>query len=284
MKRDLPDALKNEDFRFYLLAKNTKNKPIEKDYKKTNNHMFFEPKLRNHLLKGGNVGVVTGYGNLIVVDFDDADYQKEKAKLLPKTFTVTSAGKGLQHHYFILEGEMISKIGSDACEKCKVPAYLSQDTKREKGEVWRFCSGCKKWILPTRMYDIQAGRECVTCPPSSIDGRFYNVIEDRPIATITPEALSKAFGTLSFKEPTKRNYETKHLPEEVKASIKALESMGLKQTAKNSFNCPYHSSHSQGCLRVFPSGSIYCFHCLKQYWSGDHLKRKWEKEHPEVLI
>ena len=73
--------------------------------------MFFEPKLQNHILNGGNVGICTGYGNLIVIDFDDEAYQNLKEKLLPKTFTIRTAGKGLKHFYYLLNGEMIKSVG-----------------------------------------------------------------------------------------------------------------------------------------------------------------------------
>ena len=123
MKREIPEQLKNSNFKFFLVKKNEKL-PLEYKFNSENCYLFFEPKLRNHLLKEGNIGVICGYGGLIVIDFDDADYQKEKENLLPKTFTCKSAGKGLKHFYYILKGDMIKKKGLDACKKCKNPTLI----------------------------------------------------------------------------------------------------------------------------------------------------------------
>ena len=102
----IPIQLRNTEFRFFLVKRGDKT-PFEKRWNSDNCYKFFSKKLNNHIENGGNYGICTGYGNLIVIDFDDEAYQKKKSPLLPKTFTVKSAGKGLKHFYYVLKGKMI---------------------------------------------------------------------------------------------------------------------------------------------------------------------------------
>src|SRR3990167_2237998 len=172
MKRQIPEPLQNPEFRFYLVAKDKKI-PIEPKFNTENCYGFFQPKLLNHLAKNGNIGLICGFGNLIVVDFDDLDYQNEKAPLLPKTFTCRSAGKGLKHFYYILKGDMISKITIDLSD---IDKKISKTSDKNK-----------------RLCDIMGNKSPITCPPSSINSRIYAVTDDVPIQEIDYETLSKIF-------------------------------------------------------------------------------------------
>jgi len=101
----IPKRLMELDFRFYLLGKGSKI-PQEKLWNSKNNYPYFHSKLIAHLKKDSNYGICTGYGNLIIIDFDDYDFYKGVRNKLPYTFTVTSAGKRCPHYYYILEGEL----------------------------------------------------------------------------------------------------------------------------------------------------------------------------------
>ena len=247
MKREIPEQLKNELFMFCLIAKNTKF-PFEPKWNTENCYKFFEPKLLNHLLKGGNLGVICGYGSLIVIDFDDADYQLQKSNLLPKTFTCKSAGKGLNHFYYILKGDMISKIGI--------------------GSDKRLC-------------DIQANKSPITCPPSTINSKSYSVVEDLPIAEIEYETISRIFEINLLKRHLKGEINYEPSPEKVQQSIEMLLSLRVQRKGQNRFACPFHESNGSGNLLVYPDGAIKCFHCERFF--NIHTFRRFYEKHKVVI-
>jgi len=243
MKRQIPDPLQKPEFRFYLIAKDSKI-PIEKKFNTDNCYMFFQPKLLNHLLKGGNIGVICGKGNLIVVDFDNADYQKEKEPLMPKTFTCRSAGKGLKHFYYILKGDMISKIGMG---------------------------------IDKRLCDIQADKSPITCPPSSINGKLYSVVDDTPIQEIDYETLSKIFGIGLQKRHLKVEINYESQPQKVQEAIDTLKRLGVKRATANRFHCPFHESNGTGNLGIMPDGKLKCFHCGFSFASSKSFENYFNK-------
>src|SRR3990167_4594121 len=247
MKRQIPEPLQNPEFRFYLVAKDKKI-PIEPKFNTENCYGFFQPKLLNHLLRGGNAGVICGYGNLIVIDFDDLDYQNEKAPLLPKTFTCRSARKGLKHFYYILKGDMISKIGIG---------------------------------VDKRLCDIMGNKSPINCPPSSINGKIYFVVDETPIQEIDYETLSKIFGIGLQKRHlnTEINYEPQ--PLKVQETIDTLKRLGVLRAKANRFHCPFHESNGSGNLCIFPSGKIKCFHCDFSFASAKSFENYFNKRKKE---
>lgn len=96
---NIPPQLSKPEFRFVLLQMNSKI-PIEKGWQQNNNYYYNDIKLQQHIEKGGNYGVLTGVGNLIVLDFDSFDAWNEWKDKLPKTFAVKTATKQLVHLYY----------------------------------------------------------------------------------------------------------------------------------------------------------------------------------------
>ena len=251
MNNPIPHQLCNPNFKFFLAKKNGKI-PIEVRWNSDNNYNFFEPKLLNHLAKGGNMGVVTGIGGLIVIDFDDKAYQDTKDWLLPKTFTVRTAGKGLKHMYYILLDPMIKKVGIG---------------------------------LEPRVCDIQANRSGVVCPPSSINGRFYEVLSDIRIATIDYAILSRIFEIRGFNGVQTKEYaKEKAQPEKVKEAIEYFRKIGIKRAKERHFQCPFHSSTNGSNLYVGDDGFIFCFHCMRHWNDIADFKAKWEEYNGGIVI
>lgn len=251
MNKKIPVQLMNDTFRFFLVGNNAK-RPIQKCWNTSNSHMFFEDTFLNHLKQGGNAGICTGYGSLIVIDFDDIRYQRLKEPLLPKTFTVKTALKGLHHLYYILDDPMIKKVGIG---------------------------------LEHRLADIQAGKDGIIIPPSSINDKCYNVVEDRNIAHITCKTLNAVFGIKDFKVSRRRKFkELEPQPEKIQAAIDLFKKLGIPRTKNRHFQCPFHKMNGTGNLFVMSSGGIYCFHCL-DYWGGvDDFKSKWEEKNGGIII
>jgi len=97
----IPNRLKKENIRFIKVIAKDK-KPIETGWQKDKNYNYDDEELLNHIKSGGNYGVATGFGDLIVIDSDHTDTQKAVDEVLPKTFQVTT-GKGT-HNYYICSG------------------------------------------------------------------------------------------------------------------------------------------------------------------------------------
>mgnify|MGYP006921328074 CR=1 FL=1 len=236
----IPRQLQDENYRFYLIKRNEKL-PIEKLWNTKNNYVFFDEKLMRHK---GNYGVVTGPGNLIVLDFDDINYYNSVVNKLPPTFTVLSARKKLPHMYYLLDGEMFKKVGIDVNGK--------------------------------RVLDIQGDRSGIVGPNSSVDRAYYQVTNSIPIKHITPEVLMAIF-KFSPKKRTEFKGETKMLPEEIKKTTEVLALIGLKQTKPLMYKCPFHDMAGTGNLHVLDDGRIYCFHEQKTWnlWGfADEVCRK----------
>ena len=252
MNNPIPHQLCNTNFKFFLSGWNKKI-PIEKFWNSTTNYNFFEPKLLSHLKNHGNIGIVTGYGNLIVIDFDNAEYQKEKESLLPKTFTTCTAKKRLHHLYYILQGEMISKIGIDV-----------------KGD---------------RVADIQAARSGVICPPSHIDRNYYEIVNNIEIAEITTDKLKEVFELKGLKQARKKILgDFQAQPEKIQQAIDFFKKIGIPRTKERHFKCPFHKSANGMNLFVMDSGGIYCFHCTGYWKDITDFKAKWEEYNGGIVI
>jgi hypothetical protein len=235
----IPEKLRNIDFRFYLIAKNGKT-PIEKKWNKSDGNNYGFRFCNDAILKhNGNLGICTGFGNLIVFDFDDWKFYEKIRFSLPHTFTVKTALKRQYHMYFIYQGQMFGKIPINDKEG-------------------------------NRVCDIQGMGAGVVCPGSSIDGRYYEVQYDYPIAIMPSELLNSLFPNIKvkqFKEFDSSNIVSS--PELMQKAIDVLVKLGIKRTRQSHFKCPFHEMHATGNLYVFPDGAIRCFHEQKSWKNID---------------
>jgi len=274
MLNPLPEQLQNPEYKFFLAPANKKN-PFERRWNDDNNYSFFESTLISHILRGGNVGICTGFGKLIVIDFDELSYQQEIEHNLPRTFTVKSAGKQLKHFYYHLNGEMVAKQGLDRCvyhgkvlsssDHLDLKASISMARWRELEE--------KGTLEVSRKCDIQAGRCGVTCPPSKIDSRFYSVIDDSSITEIDCDTLSKIFGIKDFRQPKAQGSYNEPQPEKIQEAINLMKELKVERRVGRHFKCPFHNMKGKGNLFIFDDGSIFCFNCGFHANSPRHFKR-----------
>ena len=151
---NIPKQLQNNSFRFTKIIENGKI-PAEKEWTTKNNYEYSDPELHKH---PGNYGVLTGIGNLIVIDFDNIDAWEQLKNILPKTFATKTATKGLPHLYYYCKDTTTKGINN------------------EKGE---------------RIIDIQGDKRQVVCPGSSIDGKYYEIYKDIEIQELPIEKLEE---------------------------------------------------------------------------------------------
>jgi len=91
---NIPKQLQNPDFRFVLIRPKDKA-PFELQWQKIRNYPFNHRRLELHK---GNLGIVAGFGNLIILDIDDKNLIDGFDKKI-KTFSVKT-GSGGRHYYF----------------------------------------------------------------------------------------------------------------------------------------------------------------------------------------
>ena len=279
MTREIPNKLCNPYYRFFRALPNKKH-PHEPAWNIDGTehcYIYSDSDLRAHIEAGGNVGICSGYGRLIVVDFDDRVYMKQKLPLLPETFMVESAGRRMPHLYYHLEGEMIRKTGRDACPDCRRPDMLSAPKRMPDMRLVWLCSNCERHVEKARMVDIQAAGSGVMIPPSEIKGRKYTVIKDIPIATITTASLNAAFGIGEMKSARQKGEKNGVQPQLIQESINALLKVGILRTGHRHFRCPFHAMNGGGNLWVGDDGSIHCFHCGHHSNSASHFLKQWKK-------
>lgn len=269
----IPIQLQDPNLRFYLVRQNEKL-PVEKRWTTLNNYCFFDEKLEEHVKSGGNYGVVTGFGGLIGFDFDDSEYHDSIKHLLPKTFTVRTASSRMFHYYYYLKGEMINKIGIDACPECKNVMSGSR------------CNTCHKKVDAVRYLDIQAANVGLVAPGSKIDRKFYEVYDDVPINDICYEQLQSLFHLgQRVRAETKLFLDVKKEdPVEVKKSVQLLKALNMIQTKEYHFQCPFHPMHGQGNLHVHEDGHLFCFHCRGWWADSTHFLRKFKERYPSFAL
>jgi len=159
----IPKQLQNNDFRFLLLKEKLKKPIAEMTEWQTKNFEWDNPFLQNHLEKGGNYGIIGGYGNLILIDADSKEIN-EIAETLPETFTIkTGSPEEYKKHYLYL------------IEKPMKGIRLSDRKLGDLGDI----RGVGQYIVA----------------PNSIhpSGNKYEIIKDIPITKINHKILKESF-------------------------------------------------------------------------------------------
>ena len=152
----LPVQLQDSSFRFAFISAKTKF-PTARGWQ--NSADTFE-KAYEYLNSGDNCGILTGIGDLLVVDIDDKTFFPV-AKMLPETFTVRTGGGGVHLYY-------------------RCPGFP------------------KKYVLKrgdAHVGEIQWKGQQVVCPGSVHPNRKkYRVEKDIPILDIEPNVIFDTLG------------------------------------------------------------------------------------------
>lgn len=94
---EIPEQLRNEQFRFILINQN--KTPLEKWEDKKLYYKFDNPELIKHLKYGGNCGILGEFGNLLLIDCDVPETEKTIDERLPATLKIRTTSGGA-HFYF----------------------------------------------------------------------------------------------------------------------------------------------------------------------------------------
>lgn len=95
----LPKQLKNPEFRFIKISTKSKT-PIEADWTTVSNYSFDDKHFISYLNKAKSYGILTGVGNLIVIDCDKEELANKVQLKLPTTFTIKTGCETENHYHF----------------------------------------------------------------------------------------------------------------------------------------------------------------------------------------
>ena len=131
MEIEIPKQLQNKEFKFIRLGSKSKN-PLKGIKWKENMYAYDNPILLQHLKRGGNYGVVAGYGKLRILDVDNLELA-ERIFEKTSTFTVKSCGGG--YHFYFLSDDKENRTSSNGeyramNQYCVGPNCYADDEKK----------------------------------------------------------------------------------------------------------------------------------------------------------
>ena len=254
----VPKQLQDESFRFVRLGRRGTeqgHRPIDKDWVHNNNYPYNHLRTILHTENNNNIGIIGGYGNLVIIDFDQKIYQDIIAELLPETFTVSSGGKNL-HHLFYLVDEPFRKF--------PIKKLMYNPEKKIMEEVT--CA------------DVICKGGYVLSPYSKHrKGGYYTVVKDMPITPITQKDLENVFGDDFM--PTKDSLpfipsesSAGNTIDEIKNNIpvsSVLHRYGVSKIyASGRCACPVHHPSPGNLYNVSFDDSKRVFHCFDSNKGG----------------
>ncbi len=117
---NIPAQLWKKNLRFVLIKRGEK-KPFELNWTGDVNYAFDDEKLKEHIKNNGNYGVLTGVGDLLVIDCDVPEIVDEVKKKLPETLMVQTGSGGVHFYFFCpdFEKKIIMQIGKVHYGECQ---------------------------------------------------------------------------------------------------------------------------------------------------------------------
>lgn len=100
----IPEQLRNNDaFRYVVINSEDGKAPL---YPEWYNKFAFPANhfmIQNAIKSGRNIGIIGGYGGLLVIDIDNPNAEDSLLRELPKTYMHRSGGRGLPHLFYIVD-------------------------------------------------------------------------------------------------------------------------------------------------------------------------------------
>lgn len=229
----IPTQLCDEKFRFIKIKKGDK-RPLELEWTSKNNYKFNDKNFIAWLDAGNSYGVCGGYGKLLVVDFDDPTFEEEFIPKLPDTFTIKTGGGGKHLYYFVDDAASFKILG------------------KEKNTL----------------ADIQGrGKQVIGAGSLHPSGKYYEVVEDVPIASITLKSLK-----IIFSEHLKDNkkgigwdnvWDKETTVQQIKDKVSLISMLSEYgyNTSKNPTICGLGHGSKGGSCFSFNDHLWNCFHC-----------------------
>jgi len=239
------ELYEKKGFRFIKVQNRNKN-PVESNWQAYNNYAWDDSQLQKWIKQGGNVGIVTGFNNLVVIDFDDKEFEEEYLRKFPPTLTQESGSGGL--HLFYL---------------CDVVPESFKILDKEKNTL------C----------DIQGkSKQIIVAPSTHPTGNKYKFINKKPIAKISQAEIKAIFKDYLEKETAQTTQISQNSFNGLEGKpilSSVLKTSGIN-ISRNPTNCIWHASKGGKCFSFDDAkGLWHCFHCGK---SGDVIKFVMERD------
>lgn len=253
----IPGVLADPELRFILVKRpgepyhgraSLGKEPFEDQWETQNNYAFDHQRLLAHLSTGGNYGVVAGYGHLIMIDADTDDVIRAVEESLPATFTVKT-GKG-RHFYY-------------KCPDLETNLTLDAHEGGEKKNVGH--------VQVTR-------KQCVG--PGSVHqtGRRYEVLHERPIATVSAAAVRSAVSPWTrLEESEQRAQEERSAAEKHVTDLDSLRCEAIVGTSKflkrgSGYQGPHpvHGSDTGANFTIDTTKNVW--HCFRHGTGGGAIQ------------
>ena len=243
----IPVQFKKDGYRFIKVREN--KAPLEKRWQIDNNYAYDDPEFLQSIESDKRYGILCGVNNLLVIDFDCSYLQHKTIPKLPETFTVKSAGKGLLHKYFLVD---------------KPESFKVLDVNNET------------------LADVQGKGKQIIGAGTVFGDRSYEVVDDKPIATIKIKRVRELFKeyldveTQVAKKSKTNTTEQDQICKTIKSKItikNLLGKWGIDIKGGNT-SCPFHSSAGGRCFS-YNDVVWHCFHCEKK---GNIFHLVMEKE------
>jgi len=214
-----------------------------KGWQKRENLKFADnPRLQEWLTKGGNYGVVGGYG-LLIIDIDHQELKDVASEKLPRTFKVLSPGHQGWHLYFLCSLERGIRL------------------RDKEGE---------------NIGDMQGPGKMVVGPNSvHPNGGVYKVIDDHDFAQVTRTELIEAFGEYVVPDQEISRVHATAIAEKQEKNIdlsilNVVPLTKLHRQGEEYFGShPVHGSESGRNFWVNPARN--CWHCFRHGSGGGPL-------------
>lgn len=270
----------------FAKVKSNDKKAYEAGWNKTNNYVYYDAELKKHLDSGGNYSFVTGFGDLLVVDFDDVDLNKRfmEVPLFRDTFRVLTANKRLNHCYFYINDPENAKSGN-------ITKWDGTFVKDKDGNL----TDRKNMVT---LIDIQFEGRAAVGFGSKIGEKEYTIENEVTPKRIDFSEIVEQLGdlgdtnTLREEKKEKKTYNKDSETEDpIVAAIRKkftvrdiLKDCGIKITSKLNSECPFHTSNGGRCFSRTAEGHLWnCFDCRR---SGDVFslyQRLHKTTFPETL-
>lgn len=240
----LIERLKGLGPHFCLVKAGNKDPSVGgKGWQKPENLMYADdPRLQQHLKRGGNYGVVGGFG-LVIVDVDLDELKQLVRDHLPRTFTVQSPGSKGWHLYFLCSLEK--------------PLRLRDKDGENVGDI----QGQGKMVV---------GPGCI-----HPNGDVYKIVDDRPLAQVTREQLLEAFKEYVIPDREIQRVEAAAHQErrDLKVDLDILQVVSLAGLHKrgNEYYGPHPVHGSTGGQNFWVNSSENVWHCFRHGSGGGPL-------------
>ena len=196
--------------RRFLLVKPREKDPVMPKGMYEKLYDIEDPKLIEHIKKGGNYGVAAIGDGLVIIESDGTPLTSVLKETLPKTFTVLSGGSKNPHFYYIVE-DLPKDILREGRMRA-IPLYYGMETGTD-GRTGPAHIGMVKIV----------NGYCVG--PGSIhpSGGLYEILDDVPIARIKWNELASAISTFTKENIDKAMKEAEEDAKKEKKMLKELE-------------------------------------------------------------